>query len=63
MDSSQKSQCERSHLYRLYILQREEVLKHKWIESEKAGRDVGFEWALVDWMVKYRSKWLKSLPK
>jgi hypothetical protein len=34
----------------------EEVLKHKWIESEKAGRDVGYEFARLDWMVRCRGK-------
>jgi hypothetical protein len=32
-------------------------LKHKWIESEKAGTDIGFEKALCDWIVKHRSNW------
>ena len=31
--------------------------KHKWIESEKAGYDIGFEKALLDWIVKYRAQW------
>ena len=30
-------------------LEREEILRHKWIESEKAGYDIGFERALLDW--------------
>jgi hypothetical protein len=50
----------KSSLYRTSLLEREKVLKHKWIESEKAGRDVGWEWALVDWLVKYRNKWRES---
>ena len=29
-------------------------------ESEKAGRDIGFERALTDWIIKHRSKWRKS---
>jgi hypothetical protein len=32
-------------------------LKHKWIESEKAGADIGFEKALLDWIMKHRSSW------
>jgi len=32
-------------------------LKHKWIESEKAGKDIGFEKALLYWIVKHRSNW------
>ncbi len=46
-----------SSLYREFQAEREEVLRHKWLESEKAGYDVGFVYALTDWIVKYRSKW------
>jgi len=50
----------KSSLYREFQAEREEILRHKWIESEKAGRDIGFEHALTDWIVKHRSKWRKS---
>jgi hypothetical protein len=46
-----------SSLYSEFMAEREEILRHKWIESEKAGGDIGFERALVDWVVKYRSAW------
>jgi hypothetical protein len=46
-----------SLLYKEFLAEREEILKHKWIESEKAGADIGFEKALGDWIVKYRSSW------
>jgi len=36
---------------------REEILKHKWFESEKAGKDVGFEYALLNWIVKHKDNW------
>ena len=49
-----------SSLYREFQAEREEILKHKWIESEKAGRDIGFEQALTDWIVRHRSKWRKT---
>jgi hypothetical protein len=49
-----------SSLYREFQAEREEILKHKWIESEKAGRDIGFERALTDWIIKHRSKWRKT---
>jgi hypothetical protein len=53
-----------SSLYREYLAEREEILRHKWIESEKAGRDIGFERALLDWIIKYRSEWrdLRTKP-
>jgi len=46
-----------SALYREFLSEREEILRHKWIESEKAGHDIGFEKALLDWIVKHRSRW------
>jgi len=49
-----------SSLYREFQAEREEILKHKWIESEKAGYDIGFEQALTDWIVKHRTKWRRS---
>ena len=44
-------------LYKEFIAEREEILRHKWLESEKAGHDIGFERALVDWVAKYRTAW------
>ena len=46
-----------SMLYKEFLAEREEILKHKWIESEKAGYDIGFEKALLDWIVKHRGSW------
>ena len=46
-----------SALYKEFSAERREILCHKWIESEKAGYDIGFERALIDWVVKYRSTW------
>jgi len=47
-------------LYQEFLAEREEILKHKWLESEKVGHDIGFERALTDWIVKYRTGWRKS---
>jgi hypothetical protein len=52
-----------SVLYKEFLAEREEILKHKWIESEKAGSDIGFEKALLDWIVKYRSNWRNKRMK
>ncbi|NBR46455.1 MAG: DUF4032 domain-containing protein [Verrucomicrobia bacterium] len=46
-----------SALYREFLLEREEILRHKWYLSEQAGQDVGFEKALLDWIVKHRAAW------
>jgi hypothetical protein len=47
-------------LYKEFQAERDEILKHKWIESEKAGQDVGFDQALVDWIVNHRPSWRRS---
>ena len=52
-----------SVLYKEFLAEREEILKHKWIESEKAGADIGFEKALCDWIVKHRSNWRSKRMK
>ena len=51
---------QRSSLYQEFLAEREEILRHKWIESEKAGRDIGFERALLDWIRKHRDAWRAS---
>ncbi len=47
----------RSSLYQEFLAEREEILRHKWLESEKAGYDVGFERALLDWIRNHRDDW------
>jgi hypothetical protein len=47
-----------SALYKEFLAERQEILCHKWIESEKVGYDIGFERALFDWILKYRLAWL-----
>ena len=51
---------QKSALYREFQAEREEILRHKWIESEKAGYDIGFERALLDWIVRFRTNWRKA---
>ena len=53
---------ENSSLYQRYLTERQEILRHKWLESEKEGYDIGFERALVDWVLNHRSKWRKPHP-
>ena len=48
---------QRSILYREFLAERDEILKHKWIESEKQGQDIGFERALIDWICRHRNEW------
>jgi len=50
----------KSSLYREFLAEREEILRHKWLESEKVGHDIGFERALLDWIRNHREKWRTS---
>ena len=65
-DADKEHLKSRSSLYKEFLAEREEILRHKWIESEKAGKDIGFERALLDWIRTHREKWRvnrRSVPK
>lgn len=34
-----------------------EIRKHQWIESEKAGTEIGFGTAAIDWVNKFGQQW------
>ncbi len=36
----------------------EEINRHLWIESEKAGCDIGFEKAKADWLNRFSKAWM-----
>ena len=63
LEGEQSGFVKNSVLYKEFLAEREEILKHKWIESEKAGTDIGFEKALLDWIVKHRSSWRDKRQK
>ena len=54
---------EKNNLYQKFLELKNEIEKHKWIESEKLGNDIGFEQALVDWMTKHRVGWSESIKQ
>ena len=62
-EADQAKFVKESALYKEFLAERAEILKHKWIESEKAGKDIGFERALLDWIVKHRSNWRERRRK
>ncbi len=37
---------------------KEEISRHRWIESERAGSDIGFEKAAHDWLNRFSDAWL-----
>lgn len=52
-----------SVLYREFLAEREEIMRYKWIESERLGHDIGFERALLEWIMKHRSAWRQHRQK
>ena len=60
MTAIDESLRNRSTLYQDFLAERDEILKHKWIESEKVGYDIGFERALTDWSVHHRGEWRRG---
>ena len=38
----------------------EEIERYKWLESEKAGYDIGMNKATRDWLVLHSISWLKA---
>ena len=43
--------------------QEQEIEKYKWIESEKAGRDVGGEAATDGWLTGHFADWKRALKE
>lgn len=42
----------------------EEIHRHMWIESEKAGHDIGFDEAAEDWLKNFSKAWMDyHMPK
>jgi hypothetical protein len=51
---------EGSQFCREFLNERAEILRHKWLESEKAGQDIGFDKALLGWLINHRNAWRAS---
>ena len=50
----------RDPLADVFRSQQEEIKKYKWIESEKAGRDIGWERAAREWMHHHFPNWKRD---
>lgn len=40
-------------LFRAWSAMKQEILLHKWYESERAGYDIGWDRAATDWMIRH----------
>ncbi len=45
-----------TRLFRQWDCIKQEIQLHKWYESEKAGYDIGWERAAVDWMIHFGTR-------
>ena len=57
--SAENFEFKGTQLYKDFLQERDEILKNKWFMSEREGRDVGFERALLDWVCNHREGWRK----
>jgi hypothetical protein len=55
-----RSWAKRTTLYQEYLAERDEIMRHKWLQSEKAGHDIGFDAALMDWVTYHRAGWRRA---
>jgi hypothetical protein len=52
-----------AHYYQDFLAEREEIRSYKWIESQKAKHDIGFEQALLEWTAHHRALWRREKPQ
>ncbi len=52
---------EQSNLFTEWQLEKAEIMRLKWIESEKAGYDIGWERAYWIWLTRHRAKWRAAI--
>ena len=55
-DCTNEQWVRNTRLFRQWEDIKREIQLHKWYESEKAGHDIGWERASVDWMIRHGGK-------
>jgi len=61
MQSGYQFPIEKSNLFILHKLEQEQIALLKWIESEKAGYDIGKRRAEWLWLTTHRENWKRAL--
>ena len=61
--NSKKSGLRVAYEITLHKAEQLEILKHKWLESEKVGYDIGFESAQESWDKYHAQDWRMSKKK
>ena len=52
-----------SSVFREFKKEKQEINKLKWLESEKSGKDIGYEQALFMWARRHRLPWRAARRK
>ncbi len=39
----------------------QQILAVKWVESERLGHDCGIDYAIFQWSMRHREKWIEAL--
>ena len=55
-----KDWIQSTSLFSHWNAMKEQILLHKWYESEKAGHDIGWDKAAANWMIHHRSSFSAS---
>jgi hypothetical protein len=51
--SGRSAWVQETNLFREWESIKKQISLHKWYESEKAGHDIGWDRATVDWMIRH----------
>ena len=47
-----------SKLWQFFLLERDQILRLKWLESENVGHDIGLSHAIQIWLQRHRALWI-----
>ena len=51
-----------SKLWRFFLLDRDEILRHKYLRSKELGYDIGLPQAVKEWLQQHRALWAAAHP-
>lgn len=49
-------------LWQFFLLEREEILRYKWLQSEQEQRDIGLSRAVQEWLQNHHALWAAAHP-
>ena len=52
-----------SFVYQMWLSEKQEIERLKWLESERAGKDIGYDHAFWIWNMTHRRIWVKEFKE